>query len=90
MKLISILHLLPIHGLEIISRNLLQNIVVKMFADRHIQIGEDVLKYLTPRMERSFKFISDLVSKSDELALSQKKAVTVPIVRDALIALDSE
>lgn len=69
---------------------LLQNIVVKMFADRHIQIGEDVLKYLTPRMERSFKFISDLVSKSDELALSQKKAVTVPIVRDALIALDSE
>lgn len=66
---------------------LLQNIIVKMFADRQIQIGEDALKYLMPRMERSFKFISDIVAKSDKLALSQKRPVTIPILRDALIAL---
>ena len=66
---------------------LLQNITVKMFSDRQIQIGEAELKYLMPRMERSFKFISDIVAKSDELALSQKRAVTIPVIRDALIAL---
>ena len=66
---------------------LLQNITVKMFADRQLEIGEDVLKYLTPRMERSFKFISDIVAKSDELALSKHRPVTIPIIRDALIAL---
>lgn len=69
---------------------LLQNIIVKMFSDRQIQINKDILKYLMPRMERSFKFISDIVAKSDELALSQKRAVTIPIIRDALIALQGE
>ena len=69
---------------------LLQNIIVKMFADRQIQINEDILKYLMPRIERSFKSISDIVAKSDELALSKHRAVTIPIIRDALIALQQE
>ena len=69
---------------------LLQNITVKMFADRQIQISEDILNYLTPRMERSFKFISDIVAKSDELALSKHRPITIPIIRDALIALQSD
>ncbi len=66
---------------------LLQNILVKMFADRQIMIGEDVIQYLTPRMERSFKFISDIVEQSDKIALSKKRAVTVPIIREALSAI---
>ena len=66
---------------------LLQNIIVKMFADRQIQIGEAELKYIMPRMERSFKFIGDIVAKCDELALSQKRPVTIPVIRDALISL---
>lgn len=65
---------------------LLQNVIVKMFADRQIKIGEAELKYLMPRIERSFKFIRDIVAKCDELALSQKRAVTVPVIRDALIS----
>ena len=69
---------------------LLQNIIVKMFSDRQIQINEDILKYLMPRMERSFKFISDIVAKSDELALSKKRPVTIPVIRDALIELQSD
>jgi len=69
---------------------LLQNITVKMFADRQIEINEDILKYLTPRMERSFKFISDIVAKSDELSLSKHRPITIPIIRDALIALQGE
>ncbi|MFK7840012.1 MAG: DnaA/Hda family protein [Bdellovibrionales bacterium] len=69
---------------------LLQNIIVKMFADRQIQINDDILKYIMPRAERSFKSISDIVAKSDELALAKHRPVTIPIVRDALIALQDE
>jgi len=69
---------------------LLQNIIVKMFADRQIQINEDILKYLMPRMERSFKSISDIVAKSNELSLSKHRPITIPIIRDALIALQDE
>lgn len=69
---------------------LLQNIIVKMFADRQINVGEDILKYLMPRMERSFKSISDIVAKSDEIALSQHRPVTIPIIREALIQLQEQ
>ena len=68
---------------------LLQNIIVKMFSDRQIQINEDILKYLMPRIERSFKSISDIVAKSDELSLSKHRPITIPIIRDALIALQA-
>lgn len=69
---------------------LLQNIIVKMFADRQIEVGEDILKYLMPRIERSFKSVSDIVAKSDELALSKHRPVTISIIRDALIALQGK
>ena len=69
---------------------LLQNIIVKMFADRQIVIGKDVLKYIAPRMDRSFKFIGDIVAESDKLALSQKRPVTIPIIREALSSLSNE
>lgn len=66
---------------------LLQNIIVKMFADRQIDIGEDVLKYILPRMERSFAAAKDIVTRADAAALSQKRPVTVPLIRDILIDL---
>jgi len=69
---------------------LLQNIIVKMFSDRQIQINEDILKYLMPRIERSFKSIGDIVAKADALAMSKHRPVTIPIIRDALIAVQGE
>ena len=66
---------------------LLQNIIIKRFYDRQVQIGEAELNYLMPRIERSFKFIGDIVEKCDNLALSKKRAVTIPVIREALIQL---
>lgn len=85
--LASRLRAAPCATIESPDDTLLQNIIVKMFADRQIQINDDIIKYLLPRMDRSFKFISDIVAKSDELALSQKRPVTIPVIREALIAL---
>lgn len=68
---------------------LLQNIIVKMFSDRQIQINDDILKYLMPRIERSFKSISDIVAKSDEIAMAKHRPVTIPIIREALVALQT-
>lgn len=88
--LASRLRAAPCASIKSPDDTLLQNIIVKMFVDRQIQIGEAELKYLMPRMERSFKFISDIVAKSDEFALSQKRPVTIAVLRDALVALQSE
>jgi len=66
---------------------LLLNVMVKMFADRQINIGEAELKYIAPRMERSFQFIGDIVAECDKIALSQHRAITVPLIRDTLLKL---
>lgn len=64
---------------------LLGAVLVKMFADRQIQIGEDVLNYILPRMERSFAAARDLVEKADRQALAEKRAVSVPLIRQVLM-----
>lgn len=62
-------------------------VLVKLFSDRQIVIGADVLAYILPRMERSFAAAHDLVARADHLALSEKKPVTIPLMRRVLGAL---
>jgi len=68
------------------DESLLGAVLVKMFADRQINIGEDVLQYILPRMERSFAAARDLVEKADHLALAEKRPVSVPLIRHVLMA----
>lgn len=65
---------------------LLGAVLVKMFSDRQIQIGEDVLNYVLPRMERSFSAARDLVEQADRQALAEKRAVSIPLIRHILTA----
>lgn len=64
---------------------LLGAVLVKMFADRQIQISEEVLNYILPRMERSFAMARNLVEKTDQLALAEKRPVSVPLIRHVLM-----
>lgn len=69
---------------------LLEAILVKLFADRQISLGSDVLAYLLPRMDRSFSAARDMVEAADRLALAEKKPVTVPLIRRVLLQMESE
>lgn len=88
--LASRLRAAPCASIESPDDTLLQSIIVKMFADRQLSIGEDVLKYIIPRMERSFISASDIVAKSDALALSKQRAISISIIRDVLIEMQGE
>ena len=68
---------------------LLGAVLVKMFADRQLQIGEDVLNYILPRMERSFAAARDLVIKADQQALAEKRPISVPLIRQVLMSQTS-
>jgi chromosomal replication initiation ATPase DnaA len=59
-------------------------ILVKLFNDRQLRVGEDVLKYILPRIERSFEAVRKLVEAADEKALIEKRAISVPLLRDIL------
>ena len=64
---------------------LLSAVLVKLFADRQLKVSTDVIRYLVPRMERSLDAAVKLVADADKLALSEKKAITVPLVRQILM-----
>ena len=64
---------------------LLGAILVKQFHDRQIKVAADVIAYILPRMERSFAAARDLVERTDRAALAQKRAISIPLVRDVLM-----
>lgn len=66
------------------DEGLLQALIIKQFADRQITVGQDVVNYLLLRMERSFEAVGRLVAAIDQRALSEKKKITVPLVRKVL------
>lgn len=63
---------------------LLTAVLVKLFADRQIPIEQPVLEYVVPRIERSFEAAQNFVRQADELALQDKRRITVPLARDVL------
>jgi chromosomal replication initiation ATPase DnaA len=54
---------------------LLSAVLVKLFADRQLAVGEGVIAYLLPRMERSLAAARETVAKLDAAALSRGRAV---------------
>ena len=71
-------------GIDTPDDALLSAVIVKLFSDRQITISPEVLKYILPRMDRSFDAAKRLVEDADKLALSQKKPISIPIMRQVL------
>jgi len=63
---------------------LLAALLLKQFTDRQINISQDVVNYLLSRMDRSFAAVRDVVEKTDNLSLSEKRKITIPLVRRVL------
>jgi len=59
-------------------------VMIKLFADRQILIGKDVLVYLVMRIERSFDAARRVVDAVDSAALASHRRLTVPLARDVL------
>ncbi len=64
--------------------DLLKDIMIKQFSDRQITLSKDVIKYLIARTERSFDAIRNLVKDIDNLSMSEKKKITIPVVKRVL------
>ena len=66
---------------------LLGSVLIKLFTDRQLAIGNEVISYILPRMERSFVAARDIVDNADKLAYSQKRKVTAPLMRRVFIEM---
>ncbi|HEX7968846.1 MAG TPA: DNA replication protein [Stellaceae bacterium] len=59
-------------------------LLVKLFADRQIAVGEDVVAYLALHLERSFEATRRAVAALDAAALAEHRRITVPLARRVL------
>jgi len=67
---------------------LLKAVLVKLFADRQLNVEPSVIDYLSLRMERSMAAASQIVAAADRLALSKHRKVTRPLVAEVLASLE--
>ena len=63
---------------------LLGSVLIKLFSDRQLSVNNDVVKYVLPRMERSFGAARELVERADREALANKQKISVPLMRKIL------
>jgi chromosomal replication initiation ATPase DnaA len=83
----SRLKALPVATIGAPDDRLIHAILIKLFADRQLIIADDVVAFLTARMERSFEAASRLVAAIDTAALAAQRRVSVPLARDVLRSL---
>jgi chromosomal replication initiation ATPase DnaA len=63
---------------------LLAALMVKLFSDRQVRIGQDVPAYVLPRLDRTFAAVRAAVEALDRAALERGRAITVPLAREVL------
>ncbi len=74
----------PAVGIGTPDDALLAAILAKLFHDRQVQVGPDVISYLLSRIERSFAATRDIAHRLDAAALGAKRPITVPLARRVL------
>lgn len=61
--------------------DLLESLLVKLFADRQIDVAPQATAFAISRMERSFAAATALVQTVDRMALEQGRRITIPLLR---------
>jgi chromosomal replication initiation ATPase DnaA len=80
----SRLKAIPAVAIEPPDDALLAAVMVKMFADRQLAVGVDVVSYLVAHIERSFEAARGVVAALDGAALARRRRVSVRLAREVL------
>ncbi len=65
-------------------------VLIKLFDERQLRVGQEVVLYLLARLERSFAAARGCVAALDHYSLAAGRNITVPLVREALDAAAAE
>ena len=57
-------------------------LINKFFSDHQVLIANNVIKYLSDRVERSYSNISSILKKINDLSLRNKQKITIPFLRE--------
>jgi len=79
---------LPAVRIDAPDDELLQQLLVKLFADRQLDAAPEAVGFLVPRMPRSFAAARRLVAELDRRALAAGRRITIALAREALAEAD--
>ncbi len=82
----SRLRAIPVAGIRSPGDPLMRAVLVKLFADRQLQVDDGVLTYVLSHMERTFDAARSIVARIDETALHGHRRITTVLVREVLNA----
>ncbi|MDP7642560.1 MAG: DnaA/Hda family protein [Alphaproteobacteria bacterium] len=82
--LVSRLRAMPAISVADPDDMVLAAVMRKMFEDRQLPVGEDIISFLLARMERSYSAARFIAAEIDRLALAERRQVTIPLARLAL------
>ena len=85
----SSLRALPLARIEPPDDTLLKGVLIKLFADRQLEIEPHVVEHLARHMERSMAMAGRVVAAADRLALAMQRRVTRAVAAQALAAAGS-
>jgi chromosomal replication initiation ATPase DnaA len=63
---------------------LLGAVLAKLFAERGIKVGDDLIRWLVVRIERSLVAAQAVVGALDAAALARRRAITIPLAREVV------
>jgi chromosomal replication initiation ATPase DnaA len=75
---------LPTAALTAPDDELLERLLIKLFADRQLLVPAEVIAFLLKRIERSFAAATEVVAALDHAALAAGRAVSVALARRVL------
>jgi DnaA regulatory inactivator Hda len=75
---------IPAVALAAPDDDLLVAVMAKQFADRGLEVNEDVLRYVVSRVERSFAAAAEMVARIDRASLAQQRKVTLALARECV------
>lgn len=82
--LASRLRAAPVARLEPPDDPLLAAVLVKLFADRQLAVGPDLIQYLLARIDRSFAAAEATVAALDRAGLARHRPITARLAGDVL------
>ena len=61
---------------------IIEVIMIKFFSDHQVLISIDVIKYLSSRLDRSYKELYKSLEKINSISLKNKQKITIPFLRE--------
>ena len=85
----SRLNIVPAIAIGEPDDEMLSALILKLFADRQLNVSPEIISYMVNNMQRSFCYCNKLVAEVDNISLARKRAVSTSIVKEAIHTLNN-